>query len=235
MKKRITSILALVMALMLCLTACGGKTTDGGNTTTPGTNDGASTANTLEGTYDIVVWVSEIDGMKELTAAQIDAFEAANPGVVINATVEGISEADAATQMITSVEDGADIFCFAQDQLARLVMAKALNPLGQGTAAKVTEMNDAGAVAAATVGGQLYCYPLTSDNGYYMYYDKSVISEDKLDSLEELIAACEASGKLFSMEAQNAWYTASFFFATGCVSDWTTDDSGKLCVPTPMI
>ena len=26
MKKRITSILALVMALMLCLTACGGKT-----------------------------------------------------------------------------------------------------------------------------------------------------------------------------------------------------------------
>ena len=227
MKKRITSILALVMALMLCLTACGGKTTDGGNTTTPGTNDGASTANTLEGTYDIVVWVSEIDGMKELTAAQIDAFEAANPGVVINATVEGISEADAATQMITSVEDGADIFCFAQDQLTRLVMAKALNPLGQGTAAKVTEMNDAGAVAAATVGGQLYCYPLTSDNGYYMYYDKSVISEDKLDSLEDLIAACEASGKLFSMEAQNAWYTASFFFATGCVSDWTTDDSGK--------
>lgn len=215
MKKRFTAILALVMALMLGLTACGGKDTDDESVD-------------LTGTYDITVWVSEIDGVKELTQSQIDAFCAANPGIIINATIEGISEADSATQMITSVEDGADIFCFAQDQLARLVMAKALNPLGTATAAKVTELNDAGAVAAATVGGQLYCYPLTSDNGYYMYYDKSVIPEEHLDSLEDIIADCEAAGKLFSMELDtNAWYNASFFFATGCVSDWTTDTEGN--------
>ena len=214
MKKRFTAILALVMALMLCVTACGGK---------QGGNEGAD----LEGTYDITVWVSEIDGVADLTAKQIDAFEAANPGIVINATIEGISEADSATQMIASVEDGADIYCFAQDQLARLVMAKALNPLGQATAKTVTELNDAGAVAAATVGGVLYCYPLTSDNGYYMYYDKSVVKAEHLDSLEDIIADCEAAGKLFSMEVENAWYTASFFFGTGCVSEWTTNEEGE--------
>ena len=215
MKKRFTAILALVMALMLGLTACGNNGA--------GNNEGAD----LTGTYDITVWVSEIDGVAELTAQQIDAFEAANPGVVINATIEGVTEADSASKMITSVEDGADIFCFAQDQLARLVMAKALNPLGTATAAKVTEMNDAGAVGAATVGGVLYCYPLTSDNGYYMYYDKSVVKEAHLDSLEDIIADCEAAGKQFSFELENAWYTASFFFATGCHSDWTTDDEGN--------
>jgi len=221
MKKRITSILALVMALMLCLTACGGKTED--NKGNEGNNAG-TTETTLDGTYDITVWVSEVDGVKELTQAQIDKFEEANPGIVINATVEGVSEAESATQMINSVEDGADIFCFAQDQLSRLVMAGALNELGQQAAATVTEKNDAGAVKAASVGGKLYCYPLTSDNGYYMYYDKSVVKAEHIDSLEDIIADCEAAGRLFSMELETSgWYNVAFMFATGCVSEWTTD------------
>ena len=222
MKKRITSILALVMALMLCLTACGGKDDNKGN---EGNNAGTETS--LEGTYDITVWVSESEGVKELTEQQIDKFEAENPGIIINATVEGVSEAESATQMISSVEDGADIFCFAQDQLSRLVMAGALNKLGAQATATVKELNDAGAVKAASVAGDLYCYPLTSDNGYYMYYDKSVVKEEHLDSLEDIIADCEAAGRNFSMELEtSAWYNAAFFFATGCTSEWTTDQDG---------
>ena len=222
MKKRITSILALVMALMLCLTACGGKD-DKGNEGNTG-NTGAATETTLDGTYDITVWVSEVEGVKELTQQQIAKFCEENPGIVINATVEGVSEAESATQMINSVEDGADIFCFAQDQLSRLVMAGALNKLGTQTAATVKELNDAGAIKAASVGGELYCYPLTSDNGYYMYYDKSVVKENHIDSLEDIIADCEAAGRLFSMELETSgWYNVAFMFATGCVSEWTTD------------
>ncbi len=221
MKKRITSILALVMALMLCLTACGGKDEETPNT---GDNGTAGTETTLDGTYDITVWVSEVDGVKELTQQQIAKFCEENPGIVINATVEGVSEAESATQMINSVEDGADIFCFAQDQLSRLVMAGALNKLGTQTAATVKELNDAGAVKAASVGGELYCYPLTSDNGYYMYYDKSVVKAEHIDSLEDIIADCEAAGRLFSMELETSgWYNVAFMFATGCVSEWTTD------------
>ena len=181
MKKRITSILALVMALMLCLTACGGKTDD--------SNKGNEGTTSLEGTYDITVWVSEsanAEGLtvKEVTENQIKKFCEENPGIIINATVEGVSEAESATQMINSVDDGADIFCFAQDQLSRLVMAGALNKLGAAASATVKELNDAGAVKAASVAGELQCYPLTSDNGYYMYYDKSVVKAEHLDSLE---------------------------------------------------
>ena len=244
MKKRLTSILALVMALMLGLTACGGTTTDDksssntGNTTTgtttnTGTTDNKGTTATtgttsLNGTYDITVWVSEVDGMKQLTEQQIAKFCEENPGIVINATVEGVAESESATQMINSVEDGADIFCFAQDQLSRLVMAGALNKLGSQAAATVTELNDAGAVKAASVGGELYCYPLTSDNGYYMYYDKSVVKEEHLDSLEDIIADCEAAGKMFAFEMETSgWYNVAFMFATGCVSEWTTDSTGE--------
>jgi len=178
-------------------------------------------------TYNITVWVSESEGVKELTQTQIARFAEAN-GITINATVEGISESDSATQMITSVEDGADLYCFSQDQLVRLVQAGALQVLGEKASATVRELNDSASIASATVNGSLYCYPMTSDNGYFMYYDKSVIKESSLDSLEAIIADCEAANRLFSMELEtSAWYNASFFFATGCVSEWATDDAGK--------
>ena len=180
----------------------------------------------LAGTYDVTIWVAE--KAVDLTKQQIENFNNSNElGIVFNATVEPVSEADAATQMITDVEAGGDIFCFAQDQFARLVQAGALAPLGEGAAAFVRESNDAGTVAAATSGDTVYAYPLTADNGYFMYYDKSVIPEEDVDSLEKLIADCEAAQKYFAFEMQtSAWYLASFFFATGCESTWTTDDEG---------
>lgn len=121
---------------------------------------GCGNSNTTPaGTYDITVWVSEMAGVKELTEQQIKDFMEENPGIVINATIEGVTESESATQMITSVEDGADLFCFAQDQLARLVQAGALTKLGTKAAAEVTELNDSGAVAAATIGSDIWCYP----------------------------------------------------------------------------
>ena len=108
------------------------------------------------------------------------------------------------------------------------MQAGALAKLDDETAAKVKEENDVSAVSAATSGDAMFAYPLTADNGYYMYYDKSVIPEEDVDSMEKLIADCEAAQKYFAMEMQtSAWYLASFFFATGCVSEWKTDDEGN--------
>lgn len=204
MKKFLAIVMAAVMVLSVCLTASA----------------------ELAGEYDITVWVAE--KAVDLTKQQIEDFNATNDaGIKFNATVEAVSEADAATQMITDVEAGGDIYCFAQDQFARLVQAGALAKLGVKAAETVTASNDAGTVAAATSGDTLYAYPLTSDNGYFMYYDKSVIPEEDVDSLEKLIADCEAAQKYFAFEQQtSAWYLASFFFATGCRSEWTTDDTG---------
>ena len=119
-------------------------------------------------TYDVKIWVAE--AAKDLTAKQIADFNASNEfGFTFNATIEAVSEADAATQMITDVEAGGDIYCFAQDQFARLVQAGALAKLGVRAAETVTANNAAGVVAAATSGDALFAYPLTADNGYFMY------------------------------------------------------------------
>lgn len=177
--------------------------------------------------YDITVWVAE--KIVDLTLAQIEEFNNTNEyGIKINATVEPVSEADAATNMIVDVEAGADIYCFAQDQFARLVQAGALSQLSDESAEITASVNAAGVVAAAVSGEAMYAYPLTADNGYFMYYDKTVIPEEDIDSLEAIIADCEAAGKFFSFEMNtSAWYLASFFFGTGCTSEWVTDDDGE--------
>ena len=99
--------------------------------------------------------------------------------------------------------------------------------LGKKAQQTVKDSNDAGSVNAASVAGKIYAYPLTSDNGYYMYYDTSIISEKHAESLEAIIAACEANNVKFRYALENAWYTASFFFATGCTSVWTMNEKGE--------
>lgn len=230
MKKFLALMLALVMVLSLCACQPADKpnpsnTPDGSKPDGTQGNQGGTAD--LAGTYDVTLWVSEIDGVADQIKEQIKAFQDANPGIVINASVEGVPEGDVAGKVLTDVSTAPDIYCFAQDQLARLVQAAALTELGQKAADTVRENNDAASVAASTVAGKLYAYPLTSDNGYYLYYDKSIISEEEAESMESIIAACEKNGKKFRFALENAWYTASFFFATGCHSNWSMDTKGN--------
>jgi arabinogalactan oligomer/maltooligosaccharide transport system substrate-binding protein len=237
---KMTKILAVLLAVVMvfALVACGASKSAGTaesstasssstESSAPASTGSSSAASEIAGTYDITVWCA--DAIVDLTKKQIEDYNASNElGITFNATVEAVGESEAATQMITDVEAGGDIFCFAQDQFARLVQAGALSKLGMAAADMVKTSNDEGSVLAATLDGDIYAYPLTADNGYFMYYDKSVIPEEDLGSLEALIADCEAAGKYFAMETDtSAWYIASFFFGTGCVSEWATDVEGN--------
>lgn len=209
MKKTLAIIvsLVLVVASLFCLVACNNKET-------------------------ITIWVSETAGVKDTTIAQINKYIEANADAYdwknVKFVVEGVTESDSASLMVADVENGPDVYCFAQDQLARLVEANALAELTGATADAVKSRNDEGSVKAGSVAGKLYSFPLTSDNGYFMYYDKSVIAESHIDDLASIVADCVAADKTFSFEVGgSAWYTASFFFATGCHSNWVTNEKGK--------
>lgn len=217
MKKFLLSAFALACGVSLA--SCGGDNTNkGGNTGTEDTTE----------KYTATIWVSETAGVAELTQKQVEKFNKENPDYSIKATINGISESESASQMILDVESGADIYCFAQDQLNRLVNAGALSKLGVKASETVKAANYNEAISAASVNGELYCYPITADNGYFMIYNKSVISEKNLDNLEAIVAECEEKGYNFSMENESsAWYLSSWFFGAGCKSEWTTNAEGK--------
>ena len=181
---------------------------------------------------EIKVWVA--DNTVDFTKQQVDKFMEANPNYKgYTVSIEPVGEGDAATNMITDVEGGADIYGFAQDQLARLVSAGAIAPVSAASAEWITAQNDAGAVGAATVSDTVYAFPITSDNGYFLYYDKSVISDPS--TLEGIIADCEKAGKGFYMEINSGWYDTAFFFATGCKLEYGLDSEGNFKVLTKKV
>lgn len=180
------------------------------------------------GTYDIKIWVD--DRIVGLTQSQISEFENSSGGkYAIRAKVEPVSESSAAASMLQDVQEGADIFCFAQDQLSRLKVAGALAKVSNNVVTSLTEEMGEDAVNAAKVNEDVYAYPITSDNGYFLYYDKSVISDDDAKDITKILAKCKSAGKTLNYEARsNGFYAASYFMATGCYSSWTLNsESGK--------
>ena len=172
----------------------------------------------------IKVWVA--DAAVDFTTQEIQQFVKDNSAAAdYTFSVEPVGEADAATNMITDVNSGADVYGFAQDQLARLVSAGALETVADENVDGVKNDNDSGAVKAATVGDTLYAYPLTSDNGYFLYYDKSVVTDPS--DLDKILSDCAAAKKNFYMEINNGWYQTAFFFGTGCKLTYDTDKDGN--------
>ena len=235
MKKKLLATL-LAGAMVLSLTACGSTAAP---TTEPApaaeqeataeepaaeAEEPAAEAEAPAGDGVITLWVAE--EVVDFTQEQCDKFFADNPDYAgFSVNIEPVGEGDAAGNMITDAEGGADIFGFAQDQLARLVSAGAVMPITDEYSSQITANNDEGSVGAATVGGQIYAFPLTSDNGYFLYYDSSVVSDPS--TLEGIIADCDAAGKNFYMEINSAWYQTAFFFGTGCELTYDTDDQGN--------
>ena len=155
---------------------------------------------------------------------QIERF-AIEKGCRINLSIHAVTEADAGMQIFYNPSIAPDLFCFDQSYTKLLYNVSALTRLSDSDADMIRLGNDKASVLSATVGDGVYAYPMTSDNGYYMYYDPSVITNP--DSLEQIIADCEAAGKKIRFAGDNAWYVASFFFATGCESEWIVDNDGS--------
>ena len=230
MKKKIFAfVLSAAMAASLAACGGGGAASSAAPATDSKTAESTAPAETTPadvdyGTGEIKIWVA--DNITDFTKGKVDEFMKANPQFAgYTVTVEAVGEGDAAGNVITDVEASADIYGFAQDQIARLVSAGALEEVAPENIDAVKNGNDAGAVGAATVGDTLYAYPLTSDNGYFLYYDKSVVKDPS--TLEGIIADCEAAGKNFYMEINSGWYNTAFFFGTGCQLTYDTDDTGK--------
>lgn len=218
MKKR---ILALLMAatMVFGLAACGSKEdTNSGNEA-----GNAGTENQKATDTNITIWVAEnvVDFTKEKVTAWQSQSESNGQYTI---EVLPVGEGDAAGNMITDVTGGADMYGFAQDQLTRLVAAGALAPVMGDNASWIAKENDGGASSAAKLGDVTYAYPMTSDNGYFLYYDKNVIKD--ASSLDAIIAACEAAGKNFYFDIRSGWYNIAFFMAAGCQITYDTDATG---------
>ena len=177
------------------------------------------------GEYSLRIWCDQ--RIKDLTTLQINNFITASEGKYkIDFRVDTTGEDAAASSMIENVGAGADIYIFAQDQLSRLKTAGALSAFTGVIRDNVVKETDPDGINAASLNGKLYALPFTSDNGYFMYYNKDVLNQDQVKNMESICSTLKAKGKKINFPVfSNGWYGASYFMATGCKSEWTIDPS----------
>lgn len=187
-------------------------------------------ANLIAATTDTVkltVWASEED--QDLTTTLLDNFKAAYPDVTFDITLGAESESTAKDTVLTDVEAAADVYAFADDQINDLVKAGALQEVAATYTYDVATANAAAAVDAASVDGKLYAYPMTADNGYFMFYDSSVFTEEDTQSLEKMIEVAQAAGKKIAMDVSNGWYIYAFFEGAGLELSLNDDGVTNTC------
>ncbi len=175
-----------------------------------------------EETISLTLWGAEED--QTLLGELVEEFKAQYPDQTFDIQIGVESESTAKDTILTDVEAAADVFAFASDQIFDLVNAGALLNLEEygevlsmagKTLDDVKAANVAGSVEAATVDGSLYAFPRAADNGYFLYYDSSVLTEEDVASWDSLLAAAEAAGKQVGMTLASGWYNASFFYGAG--------------------
>lgn len=185
-------------------------------------NTGTTSSQENKETVNLKVWGSQED--QSILNEMINEFKSQNTDKNYNITLGVVGENDAKTRVLEDPASAADVFSFASDQIRDLTNASALYEITKN-ADMIKSQNTEGSVDAAMIDGKLYAYPMTADNGYFLYYDKSVLSEEDVKSFETMLSAAGQKDKKVFMSLDDGWYLASFFLGAGC--SITIDENGK--------
>ena len=192
--------LLLSMGMLLLLSACGEKTPP------------PEIPSTENETVALTVWGAEED--EALLQEIFASFQSRYAGEAsFHITFQPQSESNCKDVLLGDLEGSADVFAFADDQVAALAAAGGLDPIADEAAIRSTSLP--AAVEAAGVGNTLYAYPLTADNGYFLYYNKAYFTQEDIQSLERMLEVAAQAERLVTMDWSSAWYVYAFFFYTG--------------------
>lgn len=222
MKKLLVCALAAAMSVSL-LAGCGSSTAE---TTTPAT-DAAVEATTDAAEVEteaapvevtdvaLKVWCPQNQVDTGIMEQQQAAFAAAHPEYNITWTTEIVGEDKAKDEVLKDVEAAADVFFFANDQLQSLVDAGAIARLGGDAEAMVNNEIAPSVAATAKVGDAIYGIPFTH-NTFFMFYDKTLLTEDDVKTLEGIMAKETADNVYnFYFESAGGWKLGAYYYGAG--------------------
>ena len=214
MKKIIALLLALAMALSLV--ACGGSSEPAAEA--PAAEAPATEAPAAEAAPEKItlkVWGPSEDQVPQegqetsFLEAACAKFAEAHPEYDIEFVFEVCAEGDAGTMVTKDPSAAADVYAFANDQLGTLLQANAIARLGGAVLEQVQADNSETMVTSVTSGEGVYGVPFTG-NTWFMYYDKSVYTEEDIKYLDAMMAI-----KPVAFPITNTWNLPAFYYAVG--------------------
>lgn len=221
MKKLVKGVALVAAATMACaaLAACGDG--NGGKKASATAPDPASITATLQ------LWGPA--NAKTAFENIISEFNKIYPNITVNITEK--SEADTGEAVSKDPETAGDVFIYPDDQFNVLMKQKALQPLpdyvldgadnikdadGKIVFDGVRDREHASSFTNVTYENKIWSFPATSDNGYFLMYDKRAIADDKVGDLQTLIDTVKSTNKRIYYDISNGFYGVGFFFAEGC-------------------
>lgn len=214
-RKTLAMFLAGALALGL-LAGCSSKDSGG----SPSSNPGSTTTDNQGGTGEVSditlkVWCPSNQIDTGIMAQQQEAFQAEHPEWNITWDTTAVGEDKCQDEVLKDVEAAADVFFFANDQLPVLVNAGAIAQLGGPTAEMVNSTMAQAVIDTAMSDGKLYAIPFTH-NTFFMYYDKTLLSEDDIKSVEGIMAAQTPDNAYnFYFESAGGWKLGAWYYGAG--------------------
>lgn len=215
MKKRVYLVIGAAALCSILFTGCLGKTADEAEVT-----DAAVTYEEMQDAdaaddsryVSLTVWAEESN--HDLMNKMIESFKQEYAGQE-EFDIQIVTAADSETRnnVLGDIHNAADVFTFADDQLSSLAAGGALAKVPN--ADEIKQANSEGSVEASSIGDTLYAYPMSADNGYFLYYDKAYFSDEDVQSLDRILEVAAENEKKFSMEWDSGWYLYAFFGNTG--------------------
>lgn len=217
-------LLAGIMALGL-LAGCGGgndtpsndSSNDSSNASTP-SSDNSTPSNSSSGEatpITLKVWCPTNQIETGIMDQQQQAFQAEHPEWAITWDTTAVGEDTCQESVLRDVDSAADVYFFSSDQLPDLVSAGAIAQLGGSTAEMVESNMSEAVINTAKVDGNLYAIPFTH-NTFFMFYDKTLLSEDDIKSIESIMAAPTADNAYnFYFESAGGWKLGCWYYGAG--------------------
>ncbi len=150
-----------------------------------------------------------------------------------------VAEGDTGTTLAKdpTVDGAPALFLCADDHIPNLQSLNIVSEIKGARKDKIVAENAKIAVDSATIDGKLYGYPVTADNGYFLWYNKGFEGlESKIGSLEDLLKFAKDNGKQVLMDVPNGFYANSFIMspeANGPESLlWKRNDEDKVYYET---
>lgn len=172
------------------------------------------------------IWAGEEDKDYIATVTQNFIKEHANEADI---TIEWspVVEGQCRNALLGDILNAADVYTTTDGDIQSIVAGGGASPVTNP--AEIKENNLASAVDAVTVYGQTYGYPITADNGYFLYYNKKYLSEEDVKSLDKILDVAAKNKKKFAMDWSSGWYLYSFYGQTGLKVGLNKDGVTNFC------
>ena len=219
MKRKVLSVM-LCAAMVVSMTACGGsdakENTASANASVSETEQGEATEQDAQEeepiTCTLTVWSPSEDQDPEYGQwlnTMCDQFNELHPNWDITFNYGVCTESDAKKLVPQDIDAAADVFIYSSTGLENLCQANSLTEFGGKYLDTIRENYSSVLADSLTYDDGVYGVPMTT-NTYFMYYDKSVFSEDDIKSLDTMLE----KGKV-AIPLNNGFYLASFYLGAG--------------------